>query len=358
MTQISDTNGIRVQLNLDNYCEMIARSEPPMRFAFSTRGDRSVAEWQEAFRSELALLLGFDEIARRRGASPRCILRERVEEADHVREDWLIETEQDFLLPAYVLRPLKDSEGPARRPVVITPQGHGVNGRQVYCGVPQTPEDAAEIRDGERDIALQAVRAGYIAIAHEGRGYGDSRGPKALAMELRTACDQWQHRAQLFGRTQLGERIWDIQRLIDWAATQDDADATRVAVTGNSGGGTASLFAAAMETRITVCVPGSSFCTFADSICAMRHCGCNYVPGILKLGEMPDVAGLIAPRPLLIVHGKEDRIFPIDATRNAFAQVQDIYAACEASGRCELYVGDGGHRYYATPVWPFMKRWL
>ena len=96
MTQISDTNGIRVQLNLDNYCEMIARSEPPMRFAFSTRGDRSVAEWQEAFRSELALLLGFDEIARRRVASPRCILRERVEEADHVREDWLIETEQDL----------------------------------------------------------------------------------------------------------------------------------------------------------------------------------------------------------------------------------------------------------------------
>ena len=74
---------------------------------------------------------------------------------------------------------------------------------------------------------------------------------------------------------------------------------SRIAITGNSGGGTVSLFAAACDTRISVSVPGCYFCTFAGSIGSIAHCDCNYVPGILRLGEMHDVAGLIAARDFL-----------------------------------------------------------
>ncbi len=164
--------------------------------------------------------------------------------------------------------------------------------------------------------------------------------------------------ALLFCRTLLGERVWDISRLIDYAKTRPEIDDKRIVVTGNSGGGTATLFSAAIETRISIAIPGSYFCTFEHSLGSINHCEFNYVPGIMTLGEMYDVAGLIAPRPLLVVAGRQDQIFPIDAVRTAFNRVQEIYKSAGAPNRCELYVGTGGHRYYKARVWSFVKEWF
>lgn len=122
----------------------------------------------------------------------------------------------------------------------------------------------------------------------------------------------------MFGRTLIGERVWDIMKLIDYAQTRPEIATAQIMITGNSGGGTVALFAAAVEEWITVAVPSSYFCTFQDSLGSIRHCACNYVPNILELGEMADMVGLIAPRAFLAVNGRHDRIFPLDATKRAF----------------------------------------
>jgi fermentation-respiration switch protein FrsA (DUF1100 family) len=152
--------------------------------------------------------------------------------------------------------------------------------------------------------------------------------------------------------------VWDISRLIDWATARPDVDARRIAITGNSGGGTTSVFAAACETRIAVAVPSCYFCTFEGSIGTIHHCDCNYVPGIMRLGEMYDVAGLIAPRPFLAIAGKDDHIFPIEHVRFAFERLQRVYAAAGVPDLCQLYAGEGGHRYYKAGAWPFIRRYL
>ena len=120
-------------------------------------------------------------------------------------------------------------------------------------------------------------------------------------------------------------------------------------------GGTVSLFAAACETRITVALPGSYFNTFAGSIGALFHCDCNYVPGILQLGEMYDVAGLIAPRPFCAIAGAKDPIFPIAHARFAYDRLRRVYEVAGNPDACRLYVGDGGHRYYKNGAWPFIR---
>lgn len=158
----------------------------------------------------------------------------------------------------------------------------------------------------------------------------------------------------LVGRTPIGERVWDMSRLIDWAIETQNVDSHKIAITGNSGGGTISLFAAACDTRITVTVPSCYFNTFRGSIGAMRHCDCNYVPGILRLGEMYDVAGLIAPRAFLAVCGREDPIFPVDQAEYAYKELQKIYTDAGVPEKCRLFIGEGGHRYYKKPVWPFV----
>ena len=209
-------------------------------------------------------------------------------------------------------------------------------------------------REGERDIAVQAVEQGYLVIAPTTRAFGETRAAADKAKNATSSCRLQLMHDLLVGRTPISDRVWDMSRLIDWAIAHQGVDAARIAITGNSGGGTVSLFAAACDTRISVSVPGSYFNTFAASLGSIPHCDCNYVPGILRLGEMQDVAGLIAPRHFLAVTGRDDPIFPIAHTEAAFAQLAKVYQALAVRERCELYVGDGGHRYYKERVWSFV----
>lgn len=338
----------------DGYAHHLAGEIKP-RFAFTATDSSALHHWQQALRAALIDRLGIPHIAARCTDAPRAVQRDEQRLDDHVREEWELETEPGFRTPFFLLRPL-DVDRPL--PLVLTPHGHNARGRFIYSGIAQTDQEQAEITEGERDIAYQAVRAGYVAIAPEARAFDESRTRRDTDNNARDSCYDRQMRAMMFGRTLLGERVWDLMRLIDYAATRPEIDATRVAVTGNSGGGTATLFAAAVDTRVSVAIPGSFFCTFLDSIGSIHHCVCNLVPHVMELAEMHDIAGLIAPRPFLAVNGRQDTIFPADAARRAFERLKAIYTVAGAADRCELFFGDGGHRYYKQPVWPFLQHWL
>lgn len=87
---------------------------------------------------------------------------------------------------------------------------------------------------------------------------------------------------------------------------------------------------------------------------SIHHCGCCYVPGVYKYAEMADVAGLFAPRPVVIITGEADQSKPIHAVREAFADLKAIYRMAEAEENCHLVVGEGGHRFYAEKAWEKM----
>ena len=209
---------------------------------------------------------------------------------------------------------------------------------------------------GERDVALQAVKEGYVSIAPDMRGLSSLK--LAENSSKVSSCYKLHMRAILYGRTLVGERVWDIMKLIDFAQTRKEIDFSKIAITGNSAGGTVSLFTAAVYERIKICVPSCSFCTFQESIANIEHCACNYIPNLLKNIEMCDLEGLVAPRYLLIVSGIKDEIFPIDEVEKSFAVVQDIYKIANSNGCCELHIGDGEHRYYKKPVWEYIKSLL
>ena len=78
--------------------------------------------------------------------------------------------------------------------------------------------------------------------------------------------------------------------------------------TGNSGGGTATIYASALLENIKVSMPSCALCTYKDSIGAMHHCTCNFVPNIAIDFDMGDLCGLIAPRKLIVVSGGQQGI--------------------------------------------------
>ena len=210
---------------------------------------------------------------------------------------------------------------------------------------------------GDRDFGLGCMRRGVAALCIEQRSFGERR-EQVQEHTANHGCHDATMHALMLGRTLLGERVYDVDRGIDYLHTRDDVDRKRIGVMGNSGGGTVSLFAAATLSRLSLAMPSCYFCTFRDSIMSIYHCMDNYVPGLLRYAEMADVLGLFAPRPVVVVAGKDDPIFPIAAARREFKRLKAIYAAAGAAERCHLVVGPEGHRFYADLAWAKMVREL
>jgi len=77
------------------------------------------------------------------------------------------------------------------------------------------------------------------------------------------------------------------------------------------------LYAACVDERIKIAMSSCSFCTYRHGRCAVDHCICGYLPGVLKYFEMGDLAGLIAPRAFIVVAGEKDHLSPIAGVREA-----------------------------------------
>ena len=222
----------------------------------------------------------------------------------------------------------------------------------ISLGAPKYPGDEETISGGDRDFARQIVKRGQAALALDQRGFGERGGtPKG------PACQQPAVQALLLGRTLIGERCWDISRAIDAVLAHfPQIDGDRIALMGNSGGGTATIYAAALDERITAAMPSCAFCGYLPSIGAQHHCICNYVPGILKDFDMGDLGALIAPRSLVVVSGQGDGIFPIDSAREQAEITRAAYRAAGAPDQFEQVVGAQGHRFYANDAWPVFDR--
>lgn len=254
-------------------------------------------------------------------------------------------------VPAYVCLPHK----PAMPGTwLICMQGHST-GMHNSIAVTQDDESQPLEIEGDRDFGLGCLRHGVAALCIEQRGFGERR---TAGSEEKTTCLQPAMHAAILGRSLLGERVYDVDRAIDYLLTRKDVSPGRIGAMGNSGGGTTALMAAALLPRLAFAMPSASFCTFKDSIMPIRHCCCNYVPNLLQLAEAADVAGLVAPRPLVIVNGREDRIFPVEAAGEAMAQVKEIYSALGAEQNLQWVIGEGGHRFYEKDAWPVLLEQL
>jgi hypothetical protein len=135
-------------------------------------------------------------------------------------------------------------------------------------------------------------------------------------------------------------------------------NAKRVGCMGISGGGTCTLFSAAMDSRIRAALVSGYLNTFRSCIMSMSHCIDNYVPGILNWAEMYDVAGLIAPRPLFSEGGDRDPIFPVDATRESFARVKKVYEVFGAPESVQQEIFSGVHEFHGVRGLPFLAEAL
>ena len=262
----------------------------------------------------------------------------------------------------YVTANLYIPAGAGRRPAILGPLGHSVNGKAW---------------PSYQKLFSNLARKGYIVLAYDPFGQGErieypgSR-PGQSALGGGTSEHEYAGRRLILLGANFGLfRAWDGIRGIDYLLTRPEVDPDRIGCCGQSGGGTLTQFLAALDSRIRAAVvsmgntenlaqgdvepPGS-----ADD--AEQ----NIVPALARGIDRADLLYAFAPKPLLIgitLHDAGHTYSPeyVSGSLDLLGEYKRAYGLLGAGDRVALQATTVSHGYVyemrrATYAW--FNRWF
>ncbi len=217
----------------------------------------------------------------------------------------VLETEPGIVVPVIVLSPAKSN---ARLPVVV--------------GVAQAGK-AAFLKERASDVQ-KLVQGGAIVVLPDLRGTGESRsGTSGGRDSSRTDHSTY---VQMHGETMVGQKLRDLRSVLAWLRTRGDVDTKKIALWGDSFtppnpkgtdfkvphsvdgrpkeseplGGLLALLGALFEDDVRAAYVSGGLTGYhsVTSYFAVMIPHDASVPGALTQGDLCDLAGALAPRPL------------------------------------------------------------
>jgi hypothetical protein len=236
-------------------------------------------------------------------------------------ENVVFESVPGYYVTGNLYRPL---QARSPQPVVLSTHGH-------YRAIARLDdyENHARFWPGMQARCASLARMGAVVLAIDMFGYGDS-------MQL---VGQAAHRNPFA----LTLQIWNAMRAVDFLLSLENVDSTRVAVSGESGGGTQTFLLTALDPRITASAP-------VVMVSSYFFGGCDCESG-LPIHRSSDhfvnnamIAALAAPRPQLIVSDGKD--WTQHVPQIEFPFLQKIYGYFGAASQVRnVHLADEGHDY-------------
>jgi dienelactone hydrolase len=218
-------------------------------------------------------------------------------------------------------------KSPDRHPAILAVHGH-------WHGAKQDPVVQSR--------CIGAAKLGFAVLVVDAFGAGERAVGKALGEyhgEMTAAT--------LFptGQTLAGIQVYENARALAYLATRPEVDATRVGVTGASGGGNQTMYAIAMIDDLKAAVPVCSVGNYRSYL-GTACCMCELVPGGLTFAEEWGVLGLAAPKPLMIVNATKDAVqFSVAEAKKTIAGLEVLYGLSGSSQNLRHAVFESGHDY-------------
>jgi dienelactone hydrolase len=193
--------------------------------------------------------------------------------------------------------------------------------------------------------AHEFARRGMVALAPDNAGMGERDAGSPVG-----GCFLVWARLNGMGLDLTGFRIFELMAGVNLLARHPGVEASRIGCAGLSGGCWLSQVLAALDRRITAVILSGFFTTFTQTTWH-GHCICHHPFGIGLLCDLPDIAALIAPRPLFVESGIDDTSYPHEP---AYTLTQRAYALQGVEDRLRLYRYPGGHMFNGEESIPWM----
>jgi dienelactone hydrolase len=243
-------------------------------------------------------------------------------------------------IPAWFLFP-EDGQSPL--PVVVALHPHG---RQFELGKSLV---AGLVGDGTRAYGLALARAGFAVLAPDMTGFEDHRPPHRArktnyALQGETYERLLAAEALVQGETLQGRMLAELSACADVLCKDPRVDGGRIALMGQSFGGQQTIFGMLYDERFRVGVVSCGFSLV--SMLIERHISHNlalYVPGLLPDLDFDTLVPALAPRPLTVVAGRRDAIFPVDGVEIVERRALAAWAEAGRTDAVRFRYFDGPH---------------
>ncbi len=217
---------------------------------------------------------------------------------------------------------------------------------------------------GEMAWANQLAKRGYVVLVHDAFASRRVRLADVPAVIRNGVTDPaWEDRAGIeaynqwaanhesimaksllsAGTTWPGVWLTEDQVALSVLCARQDVDATRVGCCGLSGGGLRTVFLGGVDPRIQCAVAVGMMTTWRDFVLhkSHTHTWMIYVPHLPQELEYPEILGLRAPKPTLVLNDIEDQLFTLPEMQRADQILGEIYAKADAADhyRCSFYPG-------------------
>src|SRR3954468_14091344 len=253
-----------------------------------------------------------------------------IRRADYSVSKVYFESLPGFFVTGNLYRPIGDGPFPA----VLSPHGHWAYGRLENTVINSGP-----------GRAINLARQGFVVFTYDMVGYNDSQ------QVPHTFSGQ---REYLWGLSLSGLQLWDSIRALDFVESLPYVRRDAIGMTGESGGGTQTFLASAVDRRIAVSVPVNMI-----SLHMQGGCLCENPPGLRLETTNVEIAATIAPRPLLMVSATGD--WTNETLEHEFPAVRAIYALFDAEANVHAVRVDAPHNYNKQSreaMYAWMARWL
>jgi dienelactone hydrolase len=165
------------------------------------------------------------------------------------------------------------------------------------------------------------------------------------------------------GTTWPGVFTAEDQRALDYLCSRDDVDPARVGCGGLSGGGLRTVYLGGLDERIRCACCVGMMTTWRDYLLdkCHTHTWMIYIPGLPNDLDYPEILGLRAPLPTLVLNDTEDQLFTIGEMRRADRMLAEVFAKAGAADRYKASYYPGPHKFdlaMQAEAFAWFERWL
>ena len=324
------------------------RFEPKYRFNGKTKKDFDA--WKSSLLKEIKAALG--PMPTPVDLNPEVI--SEIDDGNIIKRKIIIDLEENMSAPIWLYTPKAALKKPA--PAILCCHGHGPYGKDSVMGIRNRncPERAQEIDCFNYDYGLQMAQKGFVTVAIDWRGFGER--DEGDIFGKRDKCNVNFIKGCLIGHNLLALDIFDGMRCIDYLCLLDFVDSKNIGCMGLSFGGTMTTWLSIMDERIKAADIICYSVRFAEfALKRNNFCGSQMFFGLYDLCDVPDLHGIIAPRPLLAEIGLHDKCFYSDEALSCSNEVRKIYTAAGIADKYETDIFEGGHQFAGNKAFKFFE---